>query len=139
MAFVLDSSIAMARLLPDEHNAAATAVCDRMVHEAALVPLLWFAETGNVLTSAVKRGRLRRAHALRIAEALLKMPVQPDLDAGAHALTDTLKLALRLDITTYDATYLELAQRHGLPVATLDKGLRKACAKLKLPVLPEKL
>ena len=87
----------------------------------------------------VRRDRLRKAEALQIGENLQALPIRPDLDAGDHTLVDTLALALRLDITAYDAAYLELAHRHELPLATLDRKLRKACTKLKIPLLPENL
>ena len=50
-----------------------------------------------------------------------------------------LSLALRFQLTSYDAAYLELAMRASLPLATLDKDLRSAARKVGVTVLPVKI
>jgi len=56
-------------------------------------------------------------------------------EADAHAWTTTLRLSERFALTLYDAAYLELAQRRGLPLATLDGELRAAAHSIGLQVL----
>ena len=56
--------------------------------------------------------------------------------AGDPVLSVGSDLGRRLEITSYDAAYVELAARRRLPLATLDARLRKACAALKVEVLP---
>ena len=54
------------------------------------------------------------------------MPIAVDLETSTFAWTTTLQLADRFELTPYDASYLELAQRRKFPLATLDRALRKA-------------
>lgn len=69
----------------------------------------------------------------RISEAFLEMlsqaPIVNDTATFSHSLTDTLQLARRYRLSAYDASYLELALRAGLSLATLDEGLGKAARK----------
>ena len=44
-------------------------------------------------------------------------------------------MADRFGLTIYDAAYLELANRRGLPLATLDGELRAAAAVIDVPLL----
>jgi predicted nucleic acid-binding protein len=136
MPFVLDSSVALAWVLPDEGNQAADALADRMERDAAHVPGIWPLEVGNVLLAAVRRGRIREGELGRLAAALSALPVELDHDPERAALRDVLDLARRLGLTTYDAAYIELAKRRALPLATLDATLRQACATSGVRVLP---
>ena len=54
------------------------------------------------------------------------MHITVDLSTAERALGDTLQLARRFKLSSYDASYLELALREGLPLATLDADLRNA-------------
>jgi len=65
----------------------------------------------------------------------MNMPIVVDPDTDAYAWTTTLRLAERFALTVYDSTYLELAQRRSLPVATLDTALRAAATTLGITVL----
>ena len=62
----------------------------------------------------------------KILVRLQLFPVAIDSETGKNAWNETLKLADRHQLTVYDATYLELALRLALPLATLDRELRKA-------------
>ncbi|GJL60901.1 MAG: hypothetical protein NPIRA03_37580 [Nitrospirales bacterium] len=64
------------------------------------------------------------------------MPVEIDATSTEQALEETLSLARKYELTIYDASYLELAKRRGMPLATLDTKLRQACGLAKIPVLP---
>lgn len=136
-AFVLDSSVALAWALPDEGDQAADALLDRLTQEDAIVPPIWPLEVGNVLLVAVRRQRVRSEDLDRIVSQLAMLPIQVDEDSTDRALAEVLALAAQHGLTTYDAAYLELAQRRQLPLATLDRRLREACASLKVAVLPE--
>ena len=68
-------------------------------------------------------------------EALGQLPIEIDSETLTKIWTDTLALADKMRLTVYDACYLELAQRRRLPLATFDKELRAAAAKLGVPVL----
>lgn len=136
MPFVLDSSVALAWVLPDESSPAADAVIERLAVEAAVVPALWPFEIANVLVVAQRRGRLTAKHAAAALGHLRALPIEIDAAAPDDRLPAILSLAERLDLTAYDAAYLELAQRLDAPLATLDERLRAATIRAKIPVLP---
>jgi predicted nucleic acid-binding protein len=135
MSFVLDSSVALGWVLPDEGTAYADELLERLIAEGAVVPPIWPLEIGNVLLVALRRGRIRQEEFETMIERLARLPIEVDIGATDHALAGVLLLAAQLGLTTYDAAYLDLAQRRNLPLATLDKRLRTACATAKLEVL----
>jgi predicted nucleic acid-binding protein len=136
MAFILDSSVALAWLLPDETNADTDSLADRLDQATARVPQIWPLEVGNALIMARRRGRITDAELDQCIAALSALPIEVDHPAGAERLAAVLKIARRHGLTSYDAAYVELAQRCGLPLATLDSRLRQVCKTLKVPVLP---
>ena len=133
MAFVLDSSVALAWLLQHETNERTDALADRLEQENAHVPSIWSLEVGNALMTALRRKRISNGDFERCISALSALPIEVDAAAG---LAGVLLIAQRFGLTSYDAAYLELAQRRGLPLATLDEKLRKACKAFKVSVLP---
>jgi predicted nucleic acid-binding protein len=136
MAFVLDSSVALAWLLPDEGNEATDALADRLEEEPAHVPAIWPLEVGNALLVALRRGRIKEPDVTRLVTTLSALPVEVEHGAEDAALSGVLDLARRLGLTAYDAAYVELAKRRGLPLATLDSKLRHAAAALQIAALP---
>lgn len=72
------------------------------------------------------RGLLTEARSQAFVVLLGRLNIATDTATAAHALGDTLHLARRYKLSAYDATYLELALRTGLPLATLDTDLKKA-------------
>lgn len=136
MAFVLDSSVALAWLLPDEDDEAADKLADRLEHEAAVVPAIWRLEVGNALLMARRRQRVSDKDLERLLAAILGLPIEQDSALDDAALSRVIGLARKLALTSYDAAYLELAQRRGLALATLDTRLREACPLAGVAVLP---
>ena len=102
----------------------------------AHVPALWLWETANVLVQAERRGRISPA-AIRTYLGLLEgLPISLDQPSTASAWHDTLALARSHRLTSYDAAYLELALRRGLPLATRDKALQAAARLEGVALLP---
>jgi predicted nucleic acid-binding protein len=66
--------------------------------------------------------------------ALCRSPVDGETAIQAWTTT-TVGLAERFALSAYDAAHLELAQRHRLPLATLDRDLRAAATALGLTIL----
>lgn len=135
MAFVLDSSVTLAWLLPDERSAALDALADTLREANAIVPAIWPYEVGNALRTAQKRARVGNADMLRLRRLLAALPIDVEPIETHRVLDDVSDLARELDITVYDAAYLELARRRALPVATLDEHLRRACARARIVLL----
>lgn len=133
MRFVLDNSVVMRWLLRDgdaERIAYADRVLDRLMQDdsEALVPAIWPLEAGNVIVKAQAKGLVSEARAAAFIGLLQDMAITTDVLTTERALGDTLQLARRFRLSTYDASYLELALREGLALATLDADLRAAMA-----------
>ncbi len=130
--FVLDNSVAMRWLLASEKVADqnyAEAVLKTLADVDARVPNLWHLEAANVLLAAEKNGNIDAGTAEAFIAHLDSLPFQVDSLTAQQAFNRTLALARAYKLSTYDAAYLELALREGLPLATLDKDLIKAAKK----------
>ncbi len=136
MAFVLDCSVTLSWLLPDERGAATDALADELERTTAIVPAIWPYEVANALLVAQRRARIGNDDLARVRRALAALPIEVEAVARDHVLSAVSDLGRRLDLTSYDAAYIELAARRRLPLATLDARLRKACASLEVDVLP---
>ena len=134
MSLVLDSSVALAWVYPDETTDAVRQVFDDIVDSGAVVPALWRLEVANGLTIAVRRGRITAALRTAALADLALLDISIDAATDTHAWGSTLHLADRFRLTLYDAAYLELAQRRALPLASLDRDLRAAAQALSVPL-----
>jgi predicted nucleic acid-binding protein len=126
LSLVLDASITLARIFPDEWTPAVLQVFDDKVVHGAWVPDLWKIELANALSLSVRKGRVTRVRRDQALSDLQILPISVDTETGNKAWKETLTVAERHQLTVYDATYLELAMRLSLPLATLDRDLRKA-------------
>ena len=125
-AFVIDSSLAVAWHFEDESDAYADAVEDALAVSAALVPSLWPLEVANALLMGERRKRTTEAKVSQFLALLHALPIHMDDETTSRAWHDSLQLARAHTLSVYDASYLELALRRGLPLASLDKPLKKA-------------
>lgn len=133
-AFVLDNSVVMAWVL-EEDCPGADAVMDRLAEGEARVPGIWPLEFANALVVAERRKRLTEADATRVREMVLALPIAVVPDDPARILSTALALARQQGLSVYDATYLDLAMREGLPLATVDDGLHDAARRCSVPLL----
>jgi predicted nucleic acid-binding protein len=131
--FILDCSISASWCLKDESNDEANKILDRMGEDEALVPSIWPVEMASVLVVAERKGRISTADAVRAVEILLSLPIRAD-KRNLENLGTLRLLARENKLSAYDACYLELAQRTGLPIATLDHGLQAAAVKCGVPL-----
>lgn len=92
----------------------------------ALVPSLWHVEMANAFLMAERRKRIHGARLIQLKEIARKLPLTVDADIMKRAFDTIIMFAREYGLTAYDASYLELAIRRGLPLATLDKELIKA-------------
>lgn len=134
--FILDCSIAVAWCFEDEASETCDALLERVRDEGALVPSLWYLELGNVMIQAERRGRIMPADVSTRLELIGDLPIVIDDETPLRAFHETLALARAQNLTTYDATYLELAIRRGLPLATNDKRLRSAGIHTGVQIIP---
>jgi predicted nucleic acid-binding protein len=123
---VIDSSVAIAWCFPDEHDDYSQSVLDALLTERAIVPELWQLEVANTLLVGERRDRSNQANTLIWIGFLASLPIAVDEQTKAHAFSETLSLARAQKLSVYDAAYLELAMRRGLPLATLDEKLKTA-------------
>jgi len=135
--FVVDCSVAVAWCFEDEATPALDALLELVQTEGAVVPAWWTLEVTNVLLLAARRGRTA-SEAVQERLALLDMlAIETDTQGlGAVWRSTVLALAQTEALTVYDAVYLELAIRRGLPLASSDKALRRAAAQRGVPLAP---
>jgi len=134
MPFVLDNSVVTGWYLPEQATAYGQSVATRLESDKALVPTLWQLELANVLKTACTRGKLDLDTARQILDALGRLPIEIDT-SPAPGQRQLFELAMRYQLSSYDAAYLELAMRHGLPIATQDMHLKEAAMAARVDVL----
>ena len=116
----------LAWVYEDETTPAVLAAFDLLGRHGAWVPSLWRIEVANSLQTAVRRGRINETFRNKALADLELLPVKIDPETDRQAWGATLQLAASHRLTVYDASYLELAIRRQLPLATLDRELREA-------------
>ncbi len=130
--FVVDASISAAWFLPDEATPATEAALQATATQEVWVPAVWLLEVGNLLLSAQRRKRITAGKRRELAAAAAALRIKVDREPVAITVLD--ELAASHGLSAYDAAYLELALRRGLPLATQDKALSGAMAKAGVPV-----
>jgi predicted nucleic acid-binding protein len=135
MSLVLDASATLAWLLPEELTGAITAAFDLIADDCAWVPGLWRIEVANSLSVKLRRGRITPLQRRESLVDLKLLPIYCHQETNDHVWGRTLELADLHRLTIYDATYLELALRLSLPLATLDEDLRIAAHQEGVPLL----
>lgn len=138
MRFVLDASVASSWLLNDGNSADAAASIAllqglRDPSAQALVPATWPLEIANVLARGESRGILVENQTQAFLALLANLPITVDTETAARSFTAILDVARRRALPVYDASYLELALRMQLPLATFDKDLRRAATQAGVP------
>lgn len=129
MQFVLDCSVAISWCLVNENNPTADAILAMMPDAEAFVPGIWSLEIANVLLVAERRNRMTQEQSEEAIALLQLLLIQVDTATDANALGATLALGRQEGLAAYDAAYLELALRLGLPLATIDTRLAEAAAR----------
>ena len=135
MSLVLDASTTMAWLFGEEPLEDVRAIFDRVLIEGATVPGIWRLEVANVLTQSMRRRQFTALFREQALDDLNQLIIEIDLETQDHAWGACLRLADLHNLTTYDASYLELAQRRRLPLATLDRRLAAAAREAGVPTL----
>lgn len=132
MSFVLDASVTATWALSDESSPIAQLADSRLDFDTALVPRIWWYEIRNLLVINERRQRIAAADSDCFLQILSGYPIEIDQGQDERTL---LRLARQFRLSFYDAAYLELAQRHEIPLATLDKALQAAAISASISLL----
>ena len=132
MPFVLDASVTATWALSDESSPIAQLADSRLDFDTALVPRIWWYEIRNILVINERRQRIGAADSDNFIQNLAGYPIEIDQTQDERTL---FRLARQHRLSFYDAAYLELAQRHGIPLATLDKALQTAAISAGISLL----
>lgn len=136
--FVVDNSVVMTWCFEDETSKYAEQVLDSLEYATGLVPAIWPLEVCNVLLVAERRKRIGQADSTRFIALLNELPITVDQEPPERMTREIFALAREHDLSSYDASYLDLAMRKGLPIATLDKDLLAASERSNVPILSGK-
>ncbi|MBV8133975.1 MAG: type II toxin-antitoxin system VapC family toxin [Alphaproteobacteria bacterium] len=132
---VIDASVALAWCFSDERTEAAIRLLERLAAEAASVPAIWHLEIANVLALSERRRRTTPTRSAEFIALLETLEIVIDEETPTRALGRVLDLAREERLTAYDAAYLELAMRLGVPLASKDVDLCDAAERLGVSVL----
>jgi predicted nucleic acid-binding protein len=126
--FVLDNTVTMAWCFTEEATEFTNALLSRLSNltDSAIVPALWLYEVVNVVELAIRKGRIPREKALAFLESLADLPIEVENPSRTQVFVIVRALAGEYQLTGYDAAYLELAIRHKLSIASLDKALARS-------------
>jgi predicted nucleic acid-binding protein len=123
---VIDASVALAWCFPDVASDYADGVLVALEDRTVMVPAIWPVEITNALLVGERRKRIRQPEVQRFVELLKGLTIVEDGQPFADTVSNILPLAREYDLSAYDAAYLDVAVRHGAPLATLDGALQKA-------------
>lgn len=135
--FVLDASVTIRWALQDgsiADRAYADLVLDSFDSASAWVPALWYTETIHVLRCAENDGKFGESALTGFIYRLGQLPIELDAAAPSGVQLAVAAISREFKLSGYDAQYLELARRLNLPIATLDKDLRKAAKKAGIQI-----
>lgn len=135
-ALVIDASTALGFVMADEQAPGALRALEAL--EAGVptwVPGHWTLEVSNGLLAAERKKRLTAADVAEAVEVLQQLPIETDHETARRSFGTIAAVARLYTLTSYDAAYLELAQRTGATLATSDAALARAARKAGVPVL----
>jgi predicted nucleic acid-binding protein len=130
--FVVDNSVVMAWCFEDEADDYADVVLESLDAGMAFAPAIWPLEVGNVLLVAERKKRLSEAALIRFLALINNLPITVEQETPERMLKEIVSLARAHNLSTFDASYLDLAMRLGLPIATRDASVMKAAKKCRV-------
>ncbi|HYI11788.1 MAG TPA: type II toxin-antitoxin system VapC family toxin [Thermoanaerobaculia bacterium] len=129
-SFIADASVAIAWVHPAQATPETDAMLDRLAAgDSLIVPALWPLEVANALTVLRRRRKLTPDEARTAIEIIRELPAVIDHEAASVAFTRLVDLASEHELTVYDATYIELATRRQLPLASNDVRMKQAAVR----------
>ena len=136
-SFVVDTSIVMSWCFKDQANSFADTILEQLQEATAFVPSVWPLEVTNVLLAAERRKLIGKADSIHFLNLLAQLPIFVQHESPERIMNDILSHARDHNLSSYDASYLDLAIKKGLPLATLDKKLQKAAKSMNVELLWE--
>ena len=133
--FVIDNSVVMSWCFGDETNFYADSVLESLKKRQAIVPAIWPLEVVNVLLVAERKKRINEADSWRFMTLLLQLPISVEHEGQERMMKDLLGFARVNGLSSYDASYLNLAMAKGVPIATLDRKLMEAARSAHVKIL----
>ncbi len=130
--FVVDNSVTMAWCFEDEASPFTDAVQELLIENTAYVPSIWPLEVANVLVVAERKERISKADSNHFLALFSELPIVVERTRSETVFHDILPLARTYGLSSYDASYLELAIRKGLPIASMDKAIIRAAKDLEI-------
>lgn len=125
--------MALSWCFEDESDAVAERVLDSLTESEALVPAIWLLEVVNGLLAAERKKRTTPGRVDECLKVIRALPLITDSEAD---FVRVIQLARGTGLSAYDASYLELAIRYGLPLATRDRALRLAAERVGIAMFP---
>ncbi|WP_372085355.1 type II toxin-antitoxin system VapC family toxin [Tistrella mobilis] len=135
MSLVLDGSVVLAWCFDDEVTPAIDDLMRHVARNGAVVPAIWHLEVANGLRTALRKQRLTTGRRDELMDILKLLPIEPDTETARTAWEKTLQLSDKHGLTPYDASYVELALRRALPIATLDQAMCNAAPACSVDVI----
>ena len=131
---VLDNSINSRLLWPDIERPENNRYARRVIQQAESggefrVPTIWHYEAAHVAAALVRTGQVSETSAMRYLREVAALPIKTDTASHSNAKARTFALSVQLDLSVYDAAYVELALRLRSALASNDKRLRAAAGK----------
>jgi predicted nucleic acid-binding protein len=133
---VLDASTALTWCFVDEASVNDPRIMWRVHNEGAIVPAVWSIEVANGLLRGLRRQRLSQDELDVFLDLLRDLDIQKDEMPIQYAFTTILTTGRAYQLTAYDSSYLDLAQRMHLPLVTADKGLAVAASQAGVTLYP---
>lgn len=133
--FVVDNSVVMSWCFKDETNKYADAILHKLSEARAVVPSIWPLEVVNVLLVAERRKRLSEADSTRFITLLTQLPIIVEQERPENMMKELLTFARANNLSSYDASYLDLAMKRGYPIATSNNKLIQAARRIDVQIL----
>ncbi len=133
--FVVDNSVVMSWCFKDETNKYADAILHKLSEARAVVPSIWPLEVVNVLLVAERRKRLSEADSTRFITLLTQLPIIVEQERLENMMKELLTFARANNLSSYDASYLDLAMKRGYPIATSNNKLIQAARRIDVQIL----
>ncbi len=137
MSLVLDASMVISLIMPDERDVSSDATILRLKQSIIWVPSIWPDEVMNALVVSLGRHRLDKSEYSQAVTLLRWIDPQVEPPDIERVVGLTAEIALRHGLTIYDASYVELAKRCGLPLLFRDRKLIRAAEAEGVGWLPE--